>query len=35
MRAYCKGMDILADRLVDAMDWECWPVSEDDGIDNE
>jgi hypothetical protein len=35
MKAYCEDMDISADHLVEAMDWECWPVSEDDGVDNE
>jgi hypothetical protein len=35
MHAYCKDMDISADHLIDAIDWDCWPVSEDDGIDNE
>jgi hypothetical protein len=34
MRAYCKDMDISANHLINAMDWDCWPVSEDDGIDN-
>ncbi len=34
MKAYCEDMDILADHLVEAMDWECWPVSKDNGVDN-
>ncbi len=34
MQAYCKDMDIFANHLVDAMDWECWPVFKDNGIDN-
>jgi hypothetical protein len=35
MKTYCADMNISTDHLVKAMDWECWPVSEDDGTDNE
>ena len=35
MKAYCEDMDILADHLIEAMDWDCWPLSDDDGDVNE
>ncbi len=35
MKTYCADMNISTDHLVKAMDWECWPVSEDDGTDDE
>jgi hypothetical protein len=31
MRAYCEELDISADHLVAAMDWDCWPTSSDAG----
>jgi len=31
MRAYCEELDISADHLVAAMDWDCWPASSDAG----
>ncbi len=30
MRAYCEALDITAEHLVEAIDWECWPTSADD-----
>ena len=35
MNTYCADMNILTDHLVEAMDWECWPISEEDGSDDE
>ena len=29
MRAYCKELDILAEHLIEAMDWDCWLASDD------
>jgi hypothetical protein len=29
MRAYCKELDISANHLAQAMDWDCWPSSMD------
>jgi hypothetical protein len=34
MQAYCKELDISAKHLVEAMDWECWPHSDDDAVDD-
>jgi hypothetical protein len=34
MKAYCEDLDISADHLVEAMEWECWPVSKDNGVNN-
>ncbi len=34
MRAYCKELDISAEHLVKAMDWECRPPSDDDVVNN-
>ena len=30
MQTYCKELDILAEHLIKAMDWDCWPTSGDD-----
>ena len=35
MQAYCKALDITAEHLVKAMDWECSPTSADDNFDGE
>jgi hypothetical protein len=35
MKAYCEDMNISADHLIEAMDWECWPISDEDGSDDE
>ena len=35
MRAYCKALDITAEHLVEAIDWECWPTSADDNFADE
>ncbi len=34
MRAYCKELDISTEHLVKAMDWECWPPSDDNAVNN-
>jgi hypothetical protein len=34
IKAYCEDMDILTDHLIEAMDWDCWPLSKEDGDDN-
>jgi len=35
MWAYCKALDITAEHLVEAMDWECWPTSNDAALADE
>ncbi len=35
LRAYCEELDITAEHLVKAMDWECWPASDDDALADE
>jgi hypothetical protein len=35
MRAYCDELDITADHLIEAMDWDCWPASDDDAVADE
>ena len=35
MRTYCKDLDISPDHLAQAMDWECWPTSDDSSLDLE
>jgi hypothetical protein len=35
MRAYCEELDITAEHLIEAMDWECWPASNDDAFADE
>jgi hypothetical protein len=35
MRTYCEDLDISPDRLAPAMDWECWPTSDDSSLDLE
>jgi hypothetical protein len=35
MRAYCEELDITAKHLVEAMDWECWPASNDNAFADE
>jgi hypothetical protein len=35
MNTYCADMNISTDHLVEAMDWECWPISEEDGSNDE
>ena len=30
MRAHLDYMDILAEMLDDQMDWECWPIDDED-----
>jgi hypothetical protein len=35
MKAYCEDMNISTDHLIEAMDWECWPISDEDGSDDE
>ena len=34
MRAYCNKLDITAEHLIAAMDWDCWPASDDDVFAN-
>jgi hypothetical protein len=33
MRTYCDALNITADTLDHAMDWECWPESDVDLAD--
>ena len=35
MRTYCEDLDISPDHLAQAMDWECWPTSDDSSLDLE
>jgi hypothetical protein len=35
MRAYCEDLDISPDHLDQALDWECWPTSDDSSLDLE
>ena len=35
MRTYCEDLDISPDHLTQAMDWECWPTSDDSSLDLE
>ena len=35
MRAYCEALDITAKHLVEAMDWEYWPTSDDAALADE
>jgi hypothetical protein len=30
MRMYCNKLDITTEHLIEAMDWDCWPASNDD-----
>ena len=34
MWAYCNELDITAEHLIAAMDWDCWPASDDDVFAN-
>jgi hypothetical protein len=34
MRTYCDALNITADTLDHAMDWECWPESDVDLADD-
>jgi hypothetical protein len=34
MRAYCKDLDIPANHLNDAMDWECLPAGTEETSDD-
>ncbi len=35
MRANCEELDISANHLDDAMDWECWPAGAEETSDDE
>ena len=35
MRAYCEELDISPDHLAQALDWDCWPASDDSSVDFE
>jgi len=35
MRAYYEELDISPDHLAQAIDWDCWPTSDDSSIDFE
>ena len=32
MRAYCEELDISPDHLAQAIDWDCWPESDDSSV---
>jgi hypothetical protein len=32
MRAYCEELDISPDHLAQAIDWDCWPDSDDSSV---
>ena len=29
MQAYCEELDISPNHLAQAIDWDCWPISDD------
>jgi hypothetical protein len=35
MRAYCDELDITAEHLIAAMDWDCWPATNDEAFHDE
>jgi hypothetical protein len=35
MRAYCNKLDITAEHLIAAMDWDCWLASDDNAFADE
>jgi hypothetical protein len=35
MRAYCEELDISPNHLAQALDWDCWPASDDSSVDLE
>jgi hypothetical protein len=35
MQTYCKELDISAEHLIEAMDWDCWTTSDDDAFADE
>jgi hypothetical protein len=35
MQTYCKNYNITTDHLDQAMDWDCWPVTEPDNLEVE
>jgi hypothetical protein len=35
MQTYCEELDISAEHLIEAMDWDCWTTSDDDAFADE
>jgi hypothetical protein len=35
MRMYCDESDITTEHLIKAMDWDCWPASNDNAFADE